>query len=375
LSFKKIIGKVHLWLGLGSGLVVCFLGITGCILAFQKEIESFTNCYQYVEEQNKEQLAPSRMKEIALQALPGKHLHSVIYGTSGKSAQMIFYNGDPEYYYIVYIDPYSGEVLKVKNMDEDFFRIIITGHYYLWLPPHIGQPIVASATLIFFIMMLTGIILWWPRNKAARKQRFAIKWNVRWRRRNYDLHNVLGFYMSWVAIFIAITGLVMGFQWFAKSFYWLTSGGKQMTQYYESFSDTSRKDSSTFIPTDEIWKKMYALYPSAETIEIHYPDSDSSAIEGAANPDAGTYWKTDYRYFDQYTLEEIDVTHPYGRFDKTSTASKIARMNYDVHVGAIGGLPTKILVFCASLIAASLPVTGFLVWRGRKKKSSKLQHA
>ena len=251
MKFKKIIGKLHLWLGLSSGLLVCFLGITGCILAFQKEIESFTNPYQYVERQQKELLPPSQLKEIALNALPGKHLHSAAYGTPGKATQMVFYNGDPEYYYIIYLNPYSGEVLKVKNMDDDFFRIIIMGHYYLWLPPEIGQPIVASATLVFFLMMLSGIILWWPRNKAARKQRFTIKWNVGWRRRNYDLHNVLGFYMSWIAVFIAITGLVMGFQWFAKGFYWITSGGKAATEYYEAVS-TSKKDSSaTFIGSDK----------------------------------------------------------------------------------------------------------------------------
>jgi uncharacterized iron-regulated membrane protein len=43
-------------------------------------------------------------------------------------------------------------------------------------------------------------------------------------------------------------------------------------------------------------------------------------------------------------------------------------MNYDIHVGAILGLSGKVLAFFASLIAASLPVTGFLLWRGRKKK-------
>jgi uncharacterized iron-regulated membrane protein len=43
-------------------------------------------------------------------------------------------------------------------------------------------------------------------------------------------------------------------------------------------------------------------------------------------------------------------------------------MNYDIHTGAILGLPGKFLAFFASLIAASLPVTGFMIWMGRKKK-------
>jgi uncharacterized iron-regulated membrane protein len=43
-------------------------------------------------------------------------------------------------------------------------------------------------------------------------------------------------------------------------------------------------------------------------------------------------------------------------------------MNYDIHVGAVLGLTGKILAFIASLVAASLPVTGTLIWIGRKRK-------
>src|SRR3989337_894753 len=50
-------------------------------------------------------------------------------------------------------------------------------------------------------------------------------------------------------------------------------------------------------------------------------------------------------------------------------ADKIVRMDYDIQVGAVLGLPGKLLAFFASLIAASLPVTGFIIWWGRKKKA------
>lgn len=369
MTFKKIIRKLHLWLGLTSGLIVLFLGITGCILAFEREIESLTQSYCYVKSNDKNFLSPSALKQIAAAQLPDKKLHSVLYGGKEKAAQVIFYNAQPEYYYIVFINQYTGEVLKVKNMDKDFFRIIVNGHYYLWLPPTIGQPIVASATLIFVIMMITGLILWWPKNKAASKQRFSVKLNARWRRVNYDLHNVLGFYITWVVIFIALTGLVWGFQWFAKSVYWTTSGGKELVVYEESFSDKTKMNTTAAKPAiDKVWKMMKAEYKTAETIEIHYPENDSVTIAAVANPDASTYWKSDYRYFDQYTLKEVSVNHLYGRYPNASVADKIMRMNYDVHTGGILGLPGKIMAFCASLIAASLPVTGFIIWRGRRKK-------
>ncbi|HEX2532412.1 MAG TPA: PepSY-associated TM helix domain-containing protein [Chitinophagaceae bacterium] len=372
MSFKKIIRKLHLWLGLPSALIVLFLGITGCILAFQKEIEFAVQDYRFVEAQDRPFLPPSKLKAIGAAQLPGKHLHAVLYEGRTDAAQVIFYAFAPkEYYYIVYVNPYDGTVLKVKDMDRDFFRQVILGHFYLWLPAHIGQPIVASATLVFVVLMITGLILWWPRNKAARRQRFRIKWNSAWRRRNFDLHGVLGFYMSFVAIVLAVTGLVWGFQWFARGLHAL-AGGKQSLVYSEPLSDTTQARLSVGTAAiDRVYDLMRQEYPAAERIEVHIPESAAAPVAANANADKDTYWKTDYRYFDQYTLKELPVDHIYGRLNEASAGDKLIKMNYDLHTGAIWGLPGKILMFFASLIAASLPITGALLWRGRQKKKKK----
>lgn len=86
------------------------------------------------------------------------------------------------------------------------------------------------------------------------------------------------------------------------------------------------------------------------------PLSEEYAIAANANPEEGTYWKIDYRYYDQYTLEEVQVDHIYGRYPGAKAADKLLRMNYDIHTGAILGLPGKILAFLASLLCASLPL-------------------
>jgi uncharacterized iron-regulated membrane protein len=369
MTVKKIIGKVHLWLGFTSGIIVFIIAVTGCLYAFQAEISKLTGKdYRYVAPQSTPYLLPTKLKEIAEKQLPGKHVHSVQYGARNEAVVATFYNfGANEYYYTIYLNPYNGEVLKVKNMDRDFFRIVLMGHYYLWLPETVGQRITIYATIIFVGMMITGIILWWPRNKAAAKQRFSIKWNAAWRRKNYDLHNVLGFYMTWVVIFMAITGLIFGWQLLANVIY-KTAGGKKSLTYQEPLSDTTKFAQATALPVDKLWGQMQQEHQDAETIEMHFPATDKSAIEVAVNTDADTYWKTDYRFFDQYTLKELPVEHIYGRFKDAKGADKLLRMNYDIHVGAIWGLPGKILAFFASLIAASLPITGFMIWRGRKKK-------
>lgn len=370
MTVKKIIGKVHLWLGFTSGIAVFIIAVTGSLYAFQAEISKLTGkAFRHVTPQNTPYLQPTQLKEIAEKQLPGKHLHSVQYGAHNEAVVATFYNFEPdnEYYYTIYANPYSGEVLKVKNMDRDFFRVVLLGHYYLWLPEAVGQRITIYATIIFVVMMITGIILWWPRNKAAAKQRFSIKWNAAWRRKNYDLHNVLGFYMTWGVIFMAITGLIFGWQLLANAIY-KTAGGKKSLTYQEPLSDTTRIAQATVLPVDKLWGQMQQEHKDAATIEMHFPSTDKSAIEVAVNTDADTYWKTDYRFFDQYTLKELPVAHIYGRFKDAKGADKLLRMNYDIHVGAIWGLPGKILAFFISLITASLPITGFMIWWGRRKK-------
>jgi uncharacterized iron-regulated membrane protein len=370
MTIKKIIGKVHLWLGLTSGIIVVIIAVTGCLYAFEAEIGNLTQPYKFVEAQNAAYLPPSQIMQIAEKNLPSKHPHSVQYGKATDAARVVFYHDDPEYYYTMWLNPYTGQVLKVRDMDKDFFRVILMGHYYLWLPPAIGQPVVIVATVIFVVMMITGLVLWWPRNKAARKQRFSIKWSAAWRRKNYDLHNVLGFYATWVVIFMAITGLVFGWQWFANSIY-KVAGGEKTLQYTEPLSDTTKAtDLATLPAIDKLYVQMKQEHADAETIEVHFPDKKESAIEIAANTDASTYWRSDYRFFDQYTLKEIPVKHIYGRFKDAKAADKLLRMNYDIHIGAIGGFAGKLIAFFASLIVASLPVTGFMIWWGRKKKKS-----
>jgi uncharacterized iron-regulated membrane protein len=368
---KKLTRKFHLILGLIIGIIIIIVSLTGCIYAFQEEIQDLTQEYRYVKSENQNFLKPSELKVIAEKSLPNKVIHSITYSEKDRAAIVSFYSPNPEYYYLMFVNPYSGKVLKNKNMDDDFFRIILMGHYYLWLPPWIGQPIVATSTLLFLFMLISGIILWWPkRNKNAIKQRFKIKWQASWRRKNFDLHSVLGFYVSWIAIFIVITGLVMGFEWFSNAYYFTITGGKSKISYYESYSSDKHTKVLIENPVDYLWSKTLAENPKIYSIEVHFPETKKSSISIVSNSEKSTFWKNDFRYYDQNSLRELKVKHQYGKFSKNLKISeKLMRMNYDIHVGGIFGIAGKIIMFFASLICASLPVTGFMMWYGRRNKS------
>ncbi|MCH5717695.1 PepSY-associated TM helix domain-containing protein [Niabella hibiscisoli] len=372
MTFKKTIGKLHLWLGLASGIIVVWLGITGCILAFEREISDATQPYRFVEETGSSYLPPTVLKDSADQYLNGKETVSIEYLGTRDAALAYYY--DEEVYYQIFVNPYTGHVQKVKDMSSDFFRIITMGHYELWLG-QTGRMIISTATLIFLIMMITGIILWWPKNKAAAKQRFRLKWKptTKWRRKNYDIHNVFGFYMTWIAIFLAITGLVMGFEWFSNSVYFVTSGGKTMPEHVHPLSDSTLAGTvNKQKMVNTIWLGLMKQKKTDNKVGIVFPHDHADALEGYVNHNLDSYFNADFYHYDQYTGKELPTHGVYaGKFETAPLSDKIARMNYDIHVGAVLGLPGKILAFFASLIAASLPITGFLIWRGRKKNQKK----
>lgn len=368
-NFKKVVRNIHLWLGLSSGIIVFIIAVTGCIYAFQEEIQNITEEYRFVEPQDDPYLLPSELEKIARKELPNKTLHAIKYNGKSKSTEAIFYHYEPTYYYIVYLNPYSGKVLETCNMEEGFFRFILDGHFYLWLPHEIGQVVVASATLIFLLMLISGFILWYPKNKKAAGQRFWFKWKkgMKWKRKNYDFHNITGFYVMSIALIFAVTGLVWGFPWFAYGYYTVMGGEKSLI--YEDPASVKIADTKLKNPLDKTFAYMQKEYPTAVSIEVHPPETDTASIAANANLDEGTYWKTDYRYFDQYTLKEKKVSHIYGQLKDAKTADKLMRMNYDIHTGAVFGLAGKIFAFLISLLITTLPITGFFIWYGRKKKN------
>jgi uncharacterized iron-regulated membrane protein len=79
------------------------------------------------------------------------------------------------------------------------------------------------------------------------------------------------------------------------------------------------------------------------------------------------YYKSDTYTFDQFSGKPLKVL----KHQTKSPGLKMNDMNYDIHVGQILGLPTKIIAFLASLICASLPITGFVIWWGKRNKKGK----
>lgn len=374
LPSRKFILQLHQILGLLTGLVVFIVSVTGCLWVFKDEIESLYKKPFEIKVENSDIITVTKARELAKEVFPDKHVHGTIYGKPDEALEVIFYELEPEFYQSVFLNPYTGEVLDTEDHFSGFFAFVLKGHVRLWLPPEIGELVVSVSVLLFMLILVSGLILWWPKKRKNLKQRLKFDWKptTKWKRKNFDLHSVLGFYVYTLGFILAFTGSVMAFDWFYSSVYKGIGGEKVATFYIpNNLQNSPKKLQTDEVPIDRLIHNLREEAPEAFNYEIHYPFADSVSIYVEVAKSAGLYYENDYRFFDQNTLEEIETRGIYGKYEDAKFADKLMRMNYDIHIGAIGGILGKIIAFLSSLVVASLPVTGILLWYGRKYKKSK----
>lgn len=375
---NKIIGTLHLWLGLASGIVVVMLGLSGAIYVFVDELKPLV--YQdrlFIQPENKPKLPLSQLLRIAQDAVGAKRPVTRVEIASQPGRTYIFraLKIDKEgfshwdyykYYYRVYVNPYNGKVVMLEDTKNEFFTVVLGLHMRMLFGEKIGHAVVSYSVLAFVLILISGLVLWWPKkwNKGNVDKSFKVKWGAKWKRVNYDLHNVLGFYACVILLVSALTGLVWAFEWFENGVRTIADGGK-LVKVPAVFSDTTfAKDAAA---SDRIFATLRQEQPNAYGYLINFPATGKLPVN------TSTYLTGSNRYdriqgqYDQFTGKQLRSRS----FGELTNGEQIYTMNFDLHVGAWAGLASKILTFFAGLICASLPVTGFLIWWGRKNKTGK----
>ncbi|MCT2408426.1 PepSY domain-containing protein [Chryseobacterium antibioticum] len=382
---RKWSAKLHLWLGLSVGIIVFIVSLTGTLYVFKDEIQnSLRKEAMYVQKPSASPLSIAVLKEKVSLELNEKYPLSAVEISLDKNRSYRFsyyeknkkgwnYFEEVKINKLVYVDQYNGKILAVYDEKYSFFNILKFIHWSLLLNSEWGKYVVGIPTVIFIFMLITGIVLWWPKNKKARKGRFWFSWeNVKtWKRKNYDLHNVLGFYASFFALVISMTGIYFAYPYVKNAFNFTLSGSTELPKEKEIKSPDSLvgKNASVYDLTAQETRKMY---PSSSSFRIPLNGKNKKGKELKNIPvtiygEEGRFSERNALIFDKYSGKLL-AEKPH---QKLSNAEKYANANYDIHTGSYFGLFGKILWFITGLICTSLPVTGFLVWWGKQKKQGK----
>ena len=401
---KKIFRKIHLWLSVPFGLIITLVCFSGAILVFENEVnEWFRRDLYYVETVKESPLPMDKLLEKVATTLP-----------DSVSVTGVSISSDPGRAYQVslskprraslYVDQYTGEV-KGKSERSGFFMFMFRMHRWLldsmnpgnegifW-----GKMIVGVSTLLLVFVLISGIVIWWPRTRKALKNSLNITATKGWRRFWYDLHVAGGMYALIFLLAMALTGLTWSFPWYRTAFYKVFGVEVQQraAQGHEQKSDAQKRDTklaahrekkregnevrkgersrrpennhsdmysvtSPFVYWQEIYDKLRRQNPEYKQISI------SSGTASVSFNRFGNQRASD-RYSFNTDNGEFTETSLYQHQDKSG---KIRGWIYSVHVGNWGGMFTRILTFIAALLGAALPLTGYYLWIKRLIKVRK----
>jgi uncharacterized iron-regulated membrane protein len=131
----------------------------------------------------------------------------------------------------------------------------------------------------------------------------------------------------------------------------------------------SRFVAGSSFPIEAAYRQAAASHPGAREIVIVSPADSLAPIRIIMQYPYTLVRRQNNLFFDQYS-GEIVKENLYSHY---SAYDKVSRSNYQLHTGDMPGLGIgiKIIYFLAGLFAASLPITGFLIWWGRNKKKKK----
>lgn len=375
-TFRRLINDLHLWLGIASGLVLFVVCLTGTIYTFRHEIEELVEPgkYKLKAAENAQPLSADALVQQLEEELGGKVVSLTIPEDKASTYQVGVKQGEGEGRPKTHlVDPYTGALKgTTEGPASEFFTTVMKIHRWLLIEEGgIGRVIVGSATIIFIFMILSGLVLWFPAKRKNWKQGLKIKTKANWKRINHDLHNTLGFYSCFLLLVMCLTGLCWSFEWY-KSGLSNVMGAEVFKGRGEKPlpSDPATATAGSLTVTDFI-QRANTVLPYPGDIRVAFPaDAASSFVISKNKTGFFALAASDKVQLNQYTGETLKT----DIFADKPLNEQIVALIKPLHLGEVFGTFSKILYFIACLIAASLPVTGTIIWLNKLKKKKKKPH-
>lgn len=406
---SKFFRKLHLWVSIPFGIVITITCFTGAMLVFETEITALCNSGITAVEPGEKPLPLELLVEKVEQSF-GDGVEVTGVSVSPNPSEAYKVNLSKPRRAAVYVNQYTGEV-QGRYERLPFFDVMRRLHRWLmdsrpndggifW-----GKMIVGASTLAFVAILITGLVIWWPRNRKMLKNRVKVVTSKGWNRFWYDLHVAGGFYALLFLLAMALTGLTWSFEWYRNGFYSIF--GEQVAQSDVKPSrekNVTAQKAEQVIPVDSMRTETFgeavvlADAVSSATVQattgatIQASDEQQcrpwqQALENvlAKNPSFETITVSNgvvtvspagfgnKRAVDKYRFNEStgEITSA-ELYSNTTLRSKATGWVRTIHVGSWGGVFSKTLYFLAALLGATLPLTGYYLWikrlYGKRKK-------
>jgi uncharacterized iron-regulated membrane protein len=202
---RKAIFQVHLWMGIGLGLYVLMISVTGSIVEYRNELYAAATPDPIVLTPSGPRLTDDQLKAAVLRAYPGLTILSL--KERPDQAIRVTFDGSKK---DRVFNPYTGEdlgdaiplgiliVSKLLELHDDL------------LGGDAGRSINGIGAILLIVLTFTGMVVWWPGIKMW-KRSLLVHRKVGWRRFTWELHGMMGFWTLGIILLFGLSGVYLAF--------------------------------------------------------------------------------------------------------------------------------------------------------------------
>ena len=356
---------IHLWLGLILGPVVGIVSLTGAIVVFRYELNRVTTPgTAYVTPQG-QRLSIDALMERLQAAHPDDTFSSAGWGEAGPGTAWNVRTRSPEGHRIhTYINQYTGEITGRDDYHEKWMQWFYDLHAYL-LAGDTGEFLNGFVGLATLVLSVTGLVVWWP-GVSHWLFGFRYAWGVGWKRQNYDLHKIVGFYSSLAVMVVAFSGMYYAF----PSLYRWTAERLTGTTVTTGMPGAATRWDDRRVPVEQFLRAAEEAQPGTMAVQIAFPQKAGEPVTVRTKEREGDWHRTGLNYVylepsDARIIRDI-------RFSDANLATQAILFMYPLHFGRFGGrwnavafYGVMVLYVVIGLSPFVLAVSGLLMYWNR----------
>ena len=377
--FRKILFWLHLAAGVTAGIIVLLMSVTGVLLTYEKQMTNRADKSQSSVASTGLMPAPLTPEMlIAKVSEAGATPSSVtIRADAAAPASVSFPNANGRGERTVFVNPYSGAMLgDGAQGTRHFFHTVTDLHRWIAMEGAgraVGKGITGVSNLLFLFIVISGLYLWFPRSLtlAQIKQVIWFRRGLPSKARDFNWHNVIGFWCCIPLFVVVLAGVVISYPWASNLVYRLV-GEEPPRQGGTPQNAQNSAVPVSFAGLDSLYAKAAQQRGDWQTINFRVPKDATAPI--AFSIDAGTGGQPQKR--ETLTLDRSGQTVKLETFSDGTKGRQWRGILRFAHTGEVLGLFGQTIAGIASLGACFLVYTGLALswrrmraWQGRRARA------
>jgi uncharacterized iron-regulated membrane protein len=206
---RKAIFQVHLWSGIGVGLYVFLVSVTGSVAVYRNELFRAATREPVVFTESGERLSDEQLKAAATRAYPGYTVLTIRWARDPRQGATISLQSGTRVKNRLF-QPYTGADLgDAVPLGIWLVSRLLDLHDDL-LGGKTGRKVNGVGAILVIVLALTGLVVWWPGIKNWRRN-LTVHRKVGWQRFTWDLHSAIGFWSLGFILLFGISGVYLGY--------------------------------------------------------------------------------------------------------------------------------------------------------------------